>query len=338
MKILLTGIAGFIGFHLAKELLELNGDTQIVGIDNLNNYYDRTLKVARLSELGLECVNLQPEMVIKSKRFNQLSFTIMDLRNASEIRGLFEANAFDHVINLAAQAGVRYSLTDPQVYIDNNISGFLNILEGCRYFPVKNLIYASSSSVYGMNTQMPFSEADRVDKPASLYAATKRMNEAMAYVYAHLFNIKAIGLRLFTVYGEWDRPDMALFSFTKKILTGMPIQLFNNGDMTRDFTYVKDIVKGIIRLLQYPPKEVPPCEIYNIGNHSPVILADFVRTLEEALGKKAIIEFLPMQLGDVPDTFASVKKLQQLTGFAPTTNLATGIKRFVSWYKWYYQI
>jgi UDP-glucuronate 4-epimerase len=338
MRVLLPGIAGFIGFHVAKKLLIKDIYTEIVGIDNLNSYYDRTLKVTRLAELGFRAANLQPAQRLKSDISSRMSFIQMDLQNATGLRELFEEYHFDYVINMAAQAGVRYSVTNPQTYIDSNVTGFLNILECCRHFPVKHLIYASSSSVYGLNTQMPFSEADRTDRPASLYAATKKMNELMTHTYAHLFGVKSSGLRFFTVYGEWGRPDMALFLFTGKILAGRPIQLFNNGDMKRDFTYVGDIVDGVVDLVPHPPSNSPPYEIYNIGNNSPVLLRDFVRILERALGKKALIEYLPMQLGDVPATFADIGKLRQLTGFVPRTDLETGINRFVCWYKRYYGV
>jgi UDP-glucuronate 4-epimerase len=338
MKVLLTGIAGFIGFHVAKKLLTKDISTEIVGIDNMNAYYDRDLKLARLAELGFRGTGLQPLQRLKSDISCRMSFIQMDLQNAAGLSELFEKHRFDYVINMAAQAGVRCSVTNPQTYIDSNVTGFMNILECCRHFPVKHLIYASSSSIYGLNTQMPFSEVDRTDNPASLYAATKKMNESMAHVYAHLFGVKNSGLRLFTVYGEWGRPDMALFLFTERILAGKPIQLFNNGDMKRDFTYVEDIVNGVVELMRYPPSIVPPCEIYNIGNHSPVALADFVRILEKSLGKKALIEYLPMQLGDVPATFADVEKLRQSTGFVPRTALEEGINCFVSWYKRYYNV
>jgi UDP-glucuronate 4-epimerase len=319
MRILLTGTAGFIGYHTALEIKCRYPDARIVGLDNVNDYYSVRLKRDRLARLGF------------------IEFTEGDLCDKPLIDGLFERERFDYVYHLAAQAGVRYSLISPQTYIDSNVTGFLNILEACRKYPVKHLVYASSSSVYGLNEKVPFSETDPIDRPASLYAATKKMDEAMAYAYAHLFGIKSSGLRFFTVYGPWGRPDMSPMLFADAILRGRPIQLFNYGDMQRDFTYIDDIVKAVVKLLAYPPGNLPPTEVYNIGNHQPVGLRQFVGALETALGKKAALELAPMQAGDVPVTYADTAKLRQLVGFAPATPLAAGLARFAEWYKDYYR-
>jgi UDP-glucuronate 4-epimerase len=334
MKILVTGAAGFIGFHLTKRLLALG--YQVLGIDNLNSYYEVSLKKDRLKLLE---GNLSFE------------FQQMDLADAAKITELFSKNEIPIVINLAAQAGVRYSLSNPQAYLDSNLTGFVNILEACRHFPVQHLIYASSSSVYGANRKIPFSTKDTVDHPVSLYAASKKANELLAHTYSHLFRIPATGLRFFTVYGPWGRPDMAYYSFTKKILAGETIKVFNYGDMKRDFTYIDDIVEGIIRLLDKPPtpnsqwdplKPDPsssdaPYQVYNIGNNQPVPLLDFISTLEKLLGKKANIEFLPMQPGDVKETYADITDLQDAIGFSPSTSIEEGLTHFVNWYKDYYR-
>lgn len=338
MKILLTGMAGFIGMHTALDLLARRPSAEIVGLDNLNAYYDPALKYGRLKVLGFERTDIEPERRIQSRSHPSLSFVSMELKDAESIGALFAAERFDAVIHLAAQAGVRYSLQSPQTYIDSNVTGFLNILEGCRKFPVRHLIYASSSSVYGLNTHMPFSETDRVDRQASLYADTKKMNEAMAHTYGHLFQIPSSGLRFFTVYGEWGRPDMSPILFCERILAGKPIRLFNNGDMQRDFTYVGDIVRGVVDLLDHPPGGNLPVELYNIGNNAPVQLDDFVRAMEVALGCEAIIEYAPMQPGDVPATWADSGKLHRVTGFAPSTLLSVGLARFADWYRAYYGV
>ncbi len=333
MKILITGAAGFIGSHLALRLL--NEGHEVIGVDNLNDYYDPTLKEARLNRL---------------EPFPDFHFHKTDLENKPEIDRIFETHRPTHVVNLAAQAGVRYSLENPYAYINSNITGFLNILEACRHFPVEHLLYASSSSVYGGNQQLPFSTAHNVDHPVSLYAATKKSNELMAHTYSHLFNIPSTGLRFFTVYGPYGRPDMALFLFTQAILEGRPIQVFNHGQMERDFTYVDDIIEGIVRLLAKAPIGNPdwdetrdpagtsfaPYRIYNIGNNSPVPLMRYIKALEDALGIEAEKEFLELQAGDVPRTFADVKDLEQTTGFKPATEVEDGIQRFVDWYKDYY--
>lgn len=332
MKILLTGVAGFIGSHVAKKLLQ--SDYQILGLDNLNDYYEVSLKRDRLETI----------------QSNLFSFQKVDIKNSNAINSIFEDFQPDYVIHLAAQAGVRYSLTNPQSYIDSNITGFLNILEATRVYGTKHLIYASSSSVYGINEKIPFSVEDNVDHPKSLYAASKKSNELMAHSYSELFNIPTTGLRFFTVYGPWGRPDMALFIFTRKIFNNEVIQLFNNGDMWRDFTYIDDIVEGIEKLVQKPPRKndswdaqnpcpsfsSAPYQLFNIGNHSPIKLLDFVDIIETKIGKKAKKEFLPMQLGDVRSTYADIESLQIYTGFSPNTDIHIGIEHFISWYREYY--
>ena len=334
-KILVTGAAGFIGFHLSKRLL--SEDWQVVGVDNLNDYYDINLKNTRLS------------VISDSSNF---IFHKASLENAESISRIFEKEKPGYVVNLAAQAGVRYSLTNPHAYTSSNIEGFLNILEGCRHNQVKHLIYASSSSVYGANKQMPFSVGSNVDHPVSLYAATKKANELMAHTYSHLYKIPTTGLRFFTVYGPWGRPDMALFLFTKAILEGKPIDVFNQGRMKRDFTYVDDIVEGIYRLIDHVPEaneqwnaydpdpsySRAPYKIFNIGNNQPVELNHFIEAIEDALGKKAIKNLLPLQPGDVEETFANVDQLQQEVGFKPATSIKDGIQSFVDWYREYYKI
>ena len=332
-NILVTGAAGFIGFHLAKRLLE-SGDI-VVGIDNLNSYYDVNLKKARIAIL---------------ENYKNFHFTKIDIANRQEMEAFFRENEFETVLNMAAQAGVRYSLTNPHAYIDSNLIGFINILEGCRHSNVKHLVYASSSSVYGANTLMPFSVHHNVDHPISLYAATKKANELMAHTYAGLYNIPCTGLRFFTVYGPWGRPDMAMFLFTKAILQGKPIDVYNHGKMKRDFTYIDDIIEGVVRIIDKVPRPDPnwngdnpdpgtsfaPYKIYNIGNNNPVELMKFINLLEECLGKKTQKEFLPIQPGDVPATYADVDDLMRDVGFKPNTPLKEGIRKFVEWYKEYY--
>lgn len=331
--ILVTGAAGFIGFHVACRLLK-RGET-VVGLDNLNDTYEVSLKEARLEQL---------------KPFKGFQFVKLDLVDRQAIADLFARYSFASVIHLAAQAGVRYSLVNPHAYVDSNLTGFLNILEGCRRAPIQHLVYASSSSVYGGNTRMPFSIHDNVDHPVSLYAASKKANELMAHVYAHLYGIPCTGLRFFTVYGPWGRPDMALFLFTRAILEGRPIELFNHGKMLRDFTYIDDIVEGVIRILDRPAcpqanwlSDRPdpagswaPYRIYNIGNHNPVELLRFVGVLEEALGRKAEKRYLPAQPGDVSATCADVDDLTKDIGVKPDTSIEVGIRRFVQWYREYY--
>ncbi len=335
MQILVTGAAGFIGFHLCQRLLA-RGDA-VLGLDNLNSYYDVSLKQARLAQL-------QP---LPGFRFVQA-----DLADRAAMEQLFSAETFNIVIHLAAQAGVRYSLENPHAYVDSNLTGFMSVLEGCRHTGVKHLVFASSSSVYGANTAIPFSVHQNVDHPVSLYAATKKANELMAHSYASLFNLPVTGLRLFTVYGPWGRPDMAYFSFTRAILEGRPINIFNQGRMQRDFTYVDDIVEGILRIADRPAKahsawsgtqpdpgtSFAPYRIYNIGNNKPVELLQFIEILEQQLGKAAQKNFLPMQPGDVLATFADIDDLAAETGFRPNTPIEDGIARFVTWYKEYYTL
>jgi UDP-glucuronate 4-epimerase len=335
MKVLLTGAAGFIGMTTALRLLA-RGD-EVVGLDNLNDYYEVSLKMARLARL-------QPH---PNFRFVQL-----DVADRPGMASLFQTGGFDRVIHLAAQAGVRYSLQNPHAYIDSNIVGFMNVLEGCRHGGVQHLVYASSSSVYGGHTQMPFSEHASVDHPVSMYAATKKANELMAHTYSHLFRLPTTGLRFFTVYGPWGRPDMALFLFTKAILEGRPIDVFNHGRMQRDFTYVDDIVEGVVRVLDRVAEPDPayradqpdpgtsnaPFRVFNIGNHDPVQLLDYIGCIEDALGRKAEKNLLPLQDGDVPATYADVDALRDWVGFTPATDVRTGIQRFVAWYRAYYKV
>jgi UDP-glucuronate 4-epimerase len=321
MKVLVTGVCGFIGMHTAKKLLD-RGD-EVSGIDNLNDYYEVSLKEARLAQLET------------SAGFH---FERLDISDRAALPDFFRRHPPQRVIHLAAQAGVRYSLTNPNAYIDSNLVGFGNILEACRHTGVEHLVYASSSSVYGANRKQPFSVGDNVDHPVSLYAATKKANELMAHVYSHLYRLPATGLRFFTVYGPWGRPDMALFLFTRAILEGRPIDVFNHGKMRRDFTYVDDIVEGVVRVLDAVPCGEPPYKVYNIGNHDPVDLMEFIGILENCLGKKAERRLLPMQPGDVPETFADVESLARDIGFRPDTPLQEGLRRFISWYRAYYRV
>lgn len=343
MKILITGTAGFIGFHLTTRLLREN--YQVVGIDNINDYYDVNLKRDRLRETGIE--NPRKEELVTSSVDENYRFIQANLENQQVTKELFEAENFDVVVNLAAQAGVRYSLENPQTYIDGNITGFLNILEGCRHTNVSHLIYASSSSVYGANKEMPFKTTDVVDHPVSLYAASKKSNELMAHAYSHLFKIPTTGLRFFTVYGPWGRPDMALFIFTKAMLEGKPIDVFNHGNMARDFTYIDDIVEGIKRLVSKAPNQhspytseytQAPYQLFNIGYGSPVKLMDFIHEIEKNLGFEADKNMMAMQKGDVPKTWADVNNLHELTGFRPEVSVEEGVKRFIDWYKKYYNV
>lgn len=334
MKILVTGAAGFIGFHVSQILLK-RGD-EVIGVDNVNDYYDPRLKEARLRML---------------REYPRFSFIRQDISDRAAMAELFKT-PFERVIHLAAQAGVRYSITNPQVYIDSNIQGFLNILEGARAQKCPHLTYASSSSVYGANTAMPFSVSQVVDHPVSLYAATKKANELMAHCYSHLYQIPTTGLRFFTVYGPWGRPDMALFLFTKAILAGEPINVFNNGKMRRDFTYIDDIAEGVVRISDKPAAPDPdwsgaspdpatssaPYRLYNIGNSSPVELSEFIAEIEDAVGKKAVKNLLPMQDGDVPATFADVSALERDFNYRPATSVKTGIANFVRWYREYYRV
>ncbi|WDS36416.1 NAD-dependent epimerase [Pseudoxanthomonas sp.] len=335
MKILVTGAAGFIGSRLSERLLE-RGDI-VLGYDNVNDYYDPSLKEARLQRLE-----------------GQPGFSLIraGLEDRAALEAAFDGFAPQRVVNLAAQAGVRYSLQNPHAYVESNLVGFMNLLEACRHRGVEHLVYASSSSVYGGNRKLPFAVEDSVDHPLSLYAASKKANELMAHTYSHLYRLPTTGLRFFTVYGPWGRPDMALFQFTQRILAGEPIDLFNNGQHTRDFTYIDDIVEGVIRTLDHVPGPDPlydplvpnpatsdaPYRVYNIGNNAPVQLLDYIEVLEDALGKKAQRRLLPLQPGDVPDTFADVSALQRDVGYAPSTPIQTGIARFVTWYRDYYKV
>lgn len=334
-KILVTGAAGFIGFHLSRRLC--GEGKEVVGIDNLNDYYDVSLKEDRLKELaGFENFRLEK----------------VNLEDKEEIDRIFKEFQPDAVVNLAAQAGVRYSLENPYSYINSNIMGFMNILEGCRHNAVKHLVFASSSSVYGANTKLPFSVDDNVDHPISLYAATKKSNELMAHTYAHLYGLPCTGLRFFTVYGPWGRPDMALFRFTKAIYEGQPIEVYNNGNMRRDFTYIDDIVEGVVRMVDHVAtpnadwsgdapdsgSSLAPYRLHNIGNSKPVELMEMIKTLEAELGMKAEYKMMPLQPGDVPDTYADVQTLQEAVGFKPNTPLRKGLQEFVSWYRGYYKL
>ncbi|MCC5908053.1 MAG: NAD-dependent epimerase [Balneolaceae bacterium] len=346
MKIFITGTAGFIGFHLAQRLLAEGH--KVVGLDNINDYYDVNLKLDRLREAGITEV-IENDFVV-SRRDSAYRFMKADLQNRKVIGNLFEKEKFDVVINLAAQAGVRYSLKNPYSYIDSNINGFLNVLEGCRNSGVKHLIYASSSSVYGANTKMPFHTDDRVDHPVSLYAASKKSNELMAYTYSHLYSLPTTGLRFFTVYGPWGRPDMALYIFTKAITEGKTIDIYNYGDMERDFTYVDDIVEGVVRLLDKAPGNVeaedqsknqnestaPHSQLFNIGHGSPVKLMDFIEEIEKNLGVNASKNLMEIQPGDVPKTWADVENLYELTDFRPKVSVKEGVKKFVDWYQQYH--
>ena len=332
MKVLVTGAAGFIGMHVCERLLA-RGD-EVVGVDNLNDYYDVALKEARLARLA-------PNAGFRLSR--------LDIADRGGIAALFAAERPQRVVNLAAQAGVRYSLENPHAYVDSNVVGFVNILEGCRHAGVEHLVYASSSSIYGGNERMPFSEHDNVDHPVSLYAATKKANELMAHTYSHLFKLPTTGLRFFTVYGPWGRPDMALFLFARAILEDRPIDVFNHGRMRRDFTYLDDIAEGVVRVLDRPPRANPafdkqapdpatswaPYRVFNIGNHQPVELMAYIEALEQALGRQATKNFLPLQDGDVPATHADTAELERATGFAPKTPVAEGVRRFVDWYRSY---
>jgi len=342
MRVLITGTAGFIGFHLTQAIL--NTGFEVLGIDNINDYYDVNLKYARLQTLGIPSNIIQPNKWCNSQKWQQLQFVQTDLHDKEQIFHCFRQFKPDIVINLAAQAGVRYSFEQPYTYIDSNIVGFLNILEACRNFPVQHLLFASSSSVYGLNKKTPFTIEDNVDYPISLYATTKKSNELMAHTYSYLFQIPTTGLRFFTVYGPWGRPDMALFKFTQNILANKPIDVYNHGEMYRDFTYIDDIKFAITKLIKIPPvanahmATPAPYRLLNIGNGSPVKLMDFVEAIQQELGKKAIIHFLPLQPGDVISTHADTSHLWDLIKFKPQTNILQGIRFFIQWYKQYYKI
>ena len=334
-KILITGAAGFIGFHLCQQLLEKG--YSVTGLDNLNNYYDVSLKFDRLATLGIakQEASYYNELC-QSEKHPHFQFIQLKLEDRVHLPHVFEKHKFDKVCNLAAQAGVRYSIENPEVYADSNISGFLNLLECMRHCQVKKLVYASSSSVYGNNKKVPFSETDNVDEPISVYAATKKSNELLAHTYSHLYGIECIGLRFFTVYGPWGRPDMALFLFTDAILKNKPIKVFNHGKLSRDFTYIDDIIIGVVNTLENELPNASKHEIYNIGNSNPVALMDFIRAIEEETGKQAEKQMLPMQPGDVATTYADVSKLKQDFKYAPNTPIKEGVKHFVEWYKEYY--
>jgi UDP-glucuronate 4-epimerase len=334
MKILVTGAAGFIGFHTCLKLVDQGHE--VYGIDNINDYYDPRLKFDRLSELGFnEAETKLFKNEAQSAKFNSLRFSRIDLVDHESIDNLFKQEQFEVVCNLAAQAGVRYSIENPKAYIDSNISGFLNILEGCRNHKVKHLVYASSSSVYGENKKVPFETTDNVDHPISLYAATKKSNELMAHTYGHLYGFKTTGLRFFTVYGPWGRPDMAYYLFADAISNNKPIKVFNNGEMERDFTYIDDIVNGMTKIIEKNIDSREHYKIYNIGNNKTESLQDFITPIEEAIGKQAIKEMYPMQQGDVPKTFADVDELIKDYKYSPGTDIKSGIDNFVRWYKNY---
>ncbi|MRI83451.1 MAG: NAD-dependent epimerase [Nitratiruptor sp.] len=350
MNILVTGTAGFIGFHLAKRLLE-RGD-RVIGVDNINDYYDVQVKYGRLRELGFSEGEFEFGKRYESQKYPNHTFYRINLEDKGAIEEIFKRHRIHRVCHLAAQAGVRYSLTNPEAYVQSNIVGFLNILEACRHHEVEHLAYASSSSVYGLNERMPFSVEDNVDHPISLYAASKKSNELMAHTYSHLYNIPTTGLRFFTVYGPWGRPDMALFLFTKAILEDRPIDVFNYGKMKRDFTYIDDIVEGVVRVIDNPPKpdgcwsgrrpnpasSKAPYRVYNIGNGAPVELMEFIKAIEKALGKEAKKNMLPIQPGDVPATWADTSALERDFGYRPNTPIQDGVARFVQWYRSFYNL
>lgn len=347
-KILVTGSAGFIGYHLVRELL-LRGNN-VIGLDNINDYCDVKLKISRLKELGIISKKIKYNQYINSEIFDIYKFIKIDLNDKENMKKLFSENNIKIVINLAAQTGVRFSLVNPYAYTDSNISGFLNILENCRNYEIEHLVFASSSSVYGLNKMMPYSINANVDHPVSLYAATKKANELMAHSYSYLFNIPTTGLRFFTVYGEWGRPDMSYFIFAKSIYEGKALDVFNNGEMERDFTYVGDVVKGIIQVIDNPPKKnyqwtsktpepsssIAPYKLYNLGNCKPVKLLDFIREIEKSIGVKANINFLPMQPGDVVKTWADITDFKNDFDYKPETAIDIGIPKFISWFKKFY--
>jgi UDP-glucuronate 4-epimerase len=350
MKVLVTGAAGFVGFHFVSKLL--NEGFSVVGLDNINDYYDPKLKTNRLKVNGIDDEQIEYNVLINSTKHVNYKFVKLNIEDYDNLSTIFNIEKPDYVLNLAAQAGVRYSLINPKAYIKSNIEGFINILECCRHFNVKHLVYASSSSVYGLNQKYPFSTHDNVDHPVSLYAASKKSNELMAHTYSHLFNIPTTGLRFFTVYGPWGRPDMALFHFTKSIIEGKSIEVFNNGEMERDFTYIDDIVEGVYRTMLNipevnkhwsglhpdPSSSIAPYKIYNIGNSSPVKLMDFINEIEHRLGKKAKIVLKPIQPGDVPKTWADTIDLEKDLKYKPSINIKTGINEFINWYKKYYNV
>jgi UDP-glucuronate 4-epimerase len=350
-KILVTGAAGFIGFHLVSKLLSVDA-FEIIGLDNLNEYYDITLKFGRLNEHGIDARNSSNNEILYSSKFNNYKFIRTDIANHDFIVNFFNDQKFDYVINLAAQAGVRYSIDNPRAYTHSNIDGFVSILEGCRISNVKHLLYASTSSVYGLNSELPFSEKQPTQHPISLYSATKKANELMAHTYSHLFKLPTTGLRFFTVYGPWGRPDMALFLLTDSIVNGKAFRVFNNGEMTRDFTYIDDIVEAVFRLIPKPPiydedwsgidptgeSSSAPFKVFNIGNSKPVQLMDCIKIIEECLDRKANLIFTDMQAGDVPATMADTSLLKDYIDFSPKTEINEGVENFIFWYKTFYKI
>ena len=337
MKILVTGAAGFIGYHLVKNLVESNHE--VIGLDNINNYYNVDLKFDRLNELGIsKATAIDFLSLSNSNLFKNFNFIRMNLEDRDNLHKLFNDQKFDVVCNLAAQAGVRYSIENPETYIDSNIVGFLNVLECCRNYRIKKLVYASSSSIYGNNEKVPFNELDNTDRPVSLYAATKKSNELMAHTYSHLFKLNTIGLRFFTVYGSWGRPDMAYYLFANAIVKNSPIKVYNNGDLSRDFTHIYDIVIGVKSALLSDSSTKKLYEIYNIGNNKPVVLTKFIEIIEKYLDKKAIKKMLPMQDGDVKKTWASISKIEEDYNFKNSVSLDVGIKEFISWFKTYHKI
>ncbi len=348
MKILITGTAGFIGYHLVSKLIKTNNE--IIGLDIINDYYDLRVKYGRLENCGIHLQNIKHNVLVPSTRYSNYKFIKLDLSDQKHIYNLFESENFDVIVNLAAQAGVRYSITNPDAYLQSNIIGFYNILEACRQNKIKHLVYASSSSVYGWNEKLPFSTSDNVAHPISLYAASKKSNELLAHSYSALYNVPTTGLRFFTVYGPWGRPDMALFLFAKNIINGEPIDVYNHGNMMRDFTYIDDIIEGVSRVINKPAKSNPnwsgetldpgssraPYKIYNIGNDDPVKLLDFIEAIEKKLGKKAIKNLMPLQPGDVPASHADVTDLIEDLGYKPNTSIQEGINRFIDWYLEFY--
>lgn len=350
MKILVTGSAGFIGFHLVQKLIDEGHE--IIGFDNINDYYDVRIKHGRLMHAGIDHKKIEEGKIVDSSVYPNYRFLKSDLENQPAVLNLFKYEKFDVVVNLAAQAGVRYSIENPYAYVNSNLVGFMNILEGCRQNNVQQLLYASTSSVYGLNTKMPLSPHDPTEHPMTLYAATKKANEMMAHSYSHLYNLPTTGLRFFTVYGPWGRPDMALFLFTKAIIAGEPVNVFNKGEMVRDFTYVEDITKSISRLCKKPATENTawngqspdsatsscPYRIFNIGNANPVKLLEYIKAIEIALGKKAVLNLMPMQLGDVPKTEADISDLNEWVNFRPNTSIQEGIHQFVDWYTAFYTL
>ena len=334
MKILITGAAGFIGSHIVNALSA--ADHEVIGIDNLNSYYDVRLKYARLQNSGIEEKKIGANEFVQSEKYPSYRFQLLDITDRERLQSLFKNENFTHVIHLAAQAGVRYSLENPYAYIDSNIVGFINILEACRHYPVNHLVFASSSSVYGANAKIPYSESDRTDSPVSLYAATKKADELMAFTYSQLYGIPATGIRFFTVYGPWGRPDMSPSLFMSAILSGKPIKVFNHGNMERDFTYIDDIVEGTLKIIPSPPQQAIPHAIYNMGSSAPVKLTDFIETIEKVAGKPAIKELTEMQPGDVISTYADTSLLEKDFGYKPSTSIETGIHRFYEWFVRYY--